>query len=228
MNSREPFTEYHYVIESYEKIQRLYDKSLRERDYYLGDREAPRLLAEAAQEVCKTLKRLEAEHPFSFIEKIDQLSLELSEHKESIKETLSDFGKFLELEYRVLQDAELSPEVASRLLADVSRSIKFVEDLPDVQHICNLRERIADSRDLACKEAGRLRKECEPRKTIAVFFGALRPVGIGMSIIGGFAVVTANATSCLLAGTDFLPSAITGFGFISSGIAAIDPGCNKK
>jgi len=97
--------------------------------------------------------------------------------------------------------------------------MRMVEGLPDIDQLQNLRERLAASRDIVCAAEQRLVEPISPR-SFGRFLGALKAVGIGLSVVGGVAVIVANAmTSTVM--PIFIASAGGGLASIGGGIVVL-------
>jgi hypothetical protein len=216
-SSREYAVRLEYVVEAHEKAFKQYEKSLRARDYPLGERDAPRHLGMAAQVICHTLSRV-LEEPF-FYKGLSEFKGGFADYRGEIRKLFSDLGEFLELESTILKKAGLSPETALRLVADVSRSMRMVEGLPDLDHIYNLRERLSSCAKEICDAEKHLLEPVQKEKPRA-YFRELRPVGIGLGVIGGITVIGANAVAAPSMPI-FLGSAGGGLASIGSALSAL-------
>lgn len=220
MASRELLSECHFIIEAYQSASSYYNRSLRSRDWVLGDVYSPRYLGLAARELCLAVSRL-VEHD-SFHSGIMAFREELVANRARVSDVFADLGRFLELEFKVLRETGMKPEAAARLLADVSRSIRIVEGVPDISSIQNLRERLSACAAEICEAEQKLLNPEPKVSSRHRKFAALRPLGIGMGIIGGGTIMVANAISTI-ALPPLLGSIGAGIATIGTSLAAIRP-----
>lgn len=209
MNSRELLAKPKMVVQAYESARAHYEKF---------NLQSPEYLRLAANDLCTCLNELLKER--LFFKGLEVFEAEYEENRVSVSKAFEDLAKFLELEFEILRMYGIDENAAKTLIEDAACSIRLVKNHPELDSIENLRERISLCASEICKVSKSLlvnENEGSMRRKI---FSALRPIGIGLRIVGGTTMIVVNAASAPV-GPPFLLSVMAGLSSVGGGLASM-------
>jgi hypothetical protein len=169
-------------------------------------------LNKAADLICEALNKLAEDQ--AFWGELEKLEGPVSANQNNINEAFDELDKFLTDEGKILRQVKLPDSVLTRLIFDLSSSLKSFRGNPDAELLKQLKPAVKDAAQTICAISKATKGDAEEGTALGI---ALK-VREGLGVLGGAVTIVVNGVMSItvpIASWSIIGGAASIFGFLA-------------